>query len=154
MSQHRPRVPQDAKVKASSMPYHKFGQQKPKICLQRCQESTILKQFAIAVSSKRVVGCRGGSQYVEGCRGFPYLKSVLASWFRGSLVSCFLVFGFFGLLFVGFLVYCFCQFLDFLVYFFISWFRSSFVSKCLGFLVSKFQWSHITKIQFQFHVFW
>ena len=26
------------------------------------------------VSPKRVVGCRGGSRYVEGCWGFPYLK--------------------------------------------------------------------------------
>ena len=23
---------------------------------------------------KKVVGCRGGSRYVEGCWGFPYLK--------------------------------------------------------------------------------
>ena len=48
------------------------------------------------MSPKRLVGCRGGSRYVEGCLGFPYLK---IKKFLGLLV--------FGLLVVrllGFLV--------------------------------------------------
>ena len=43
------------------------------------------------MSPKRVVGCRGGSRYVEGCCGFPYLKieSFLASKFHCFKVSKF-----------------------------------------------------------------
>ena len=42
--QDRPRVPQGAKVEAPSMPNDKFGHHESEICLQKCQESTILKQ--------------------------------------------------------------------------------------------------------------
>ena len=52
---------------------------------------------------QRVVGCRGGSQYVEGV--------------LGSLVPLFLGFGFLGFLVVGFLV---CWFLGFEVVWFIG----------------------------------
>ena len=38
------------------------------------------------------VWCRGGSRYVEGCWGFPYLKSFLVSWFWFSWC-----FGFLGI---------------------------------------------------------
>ena len=61
--------------------------------------------------------CRGGSRYVEGCRGFPYLKKFIgfvAYWFS-----------FFYFYFVGFLV---SWFPDFLVCWFesfvVSWFQS------------------------------
>ena len=40
-SQDRPRVPQDAKVEAPSMPNDTHGHHKPEICFQKCQESTI-----------------------------------------------------------------------------------------------------------------
>ena len=40
-SQDRPRVPQDAKVEAPSMPNDTHGHHKPEICLQKCQESAI-----------------------------------------------------------------------------------------------------------------
>ena len=44
MSQDQPKVPQDAKVEATSMPNDKFGHQESKMRLQICQASTILKQ--------------------------------------------------------------------------------------------------------------
>ena len=53
----------------------------------------------------RVVGCKDGSRYVEGCWGFPFLKKCIGfvvywflgswffvSWFLGLLVSWFLDF--------------------------------------------------------------
>ena len=55
-----------------------------------------------------VVWCRGGSRYVEGRWGFPYLRKCL-----GFLVSKFL-----GCWFLGFLV---------------SWFQSFLVCWCVGF---------------------
>ena len=51
-------------------------------------------------SRRLVVGCRGGSRYVEGCWGFPFVKIktflgfsgswFLVSWFIGFKVSWFL----------------------------------------------------------------
>ena len=43
-----------------------------------------------------LVGCRGGSRYVDGCWGFPYLKIKKVFWV--------LAFGFYGLWFHGFVV--------------------------------------------------
>ena len=31
---------------------------------------------------------RGGSRYVEGCWGFPYVEMKKVAWFLGFLVSC------------------------------------------------------------------
>ena len=47
---------------------------------------------------KRVVGCKGGSRYVEGCWGLLYLKMEKCFGFLvlGFLVSCFLVYWFIG----------------------------------------------------------
>ena len=67
---------------------------------------------------KRVVGCRGGSRYVEGCWRFHYLKSVLVSWFQ---VSWFLGFRFIVFLFPAFLV---------------PWFKLFWL---LGFTISQFR---------------
>ena len=61
------------------------------------------------MSPKRVVGCRGGSRYVEGIGGS-------VSWFVGFLASWLLGFWFLG--FLG------------------SWFQIVEVSRFLGFLVS------------------
>ena len=75
----------------------------------------LCRLFAICCGAQRP-GCRGGSRYVEGCRGFPYLKKcigflvswLLASWFIGFLVCWFLGFlvswflGFRGSWFLGF----------------------------------------------------
>ena len=77
------------------------------------------------VSPKRMVGCRGGSRYVEGVLGF------LVSWFLAFLVSKLL----------GFLVVWFL-FFAFLV-----------SSKFLGFKVSKSQsLKDLPKLPFPFHV--
>ena len=90
------------------------------------------------VSPKRVVGCRVGSRYVEGCWEFPYLK---IKRFLGFLVCCFFVSWFLGLSvywFLGFLVFSCSTFLDFDV----SLFRS----------LSGFKFQIFTK--FPFYVFW
>ena len=46
-SQNPRKKPQDAKVEAPSMPNDRFGYKKLKIHLQQCQESAILKQWAM-----------------------------------------------------------------------------------------------------------
>ena len=48
------------------------------------------------VDIKRMVGCKCGSRYVEGCWGFPYLKKFLGFLVFGLLVSWFMVFWFLG----------------------------------------------------------
>ena len=48
----------------------------------RCDEGTF--GFDGTFASNSVVGCKGGSRYVEGCWGFPYLKMKKVSWFLGS----------------------------------------------------------------------
>ena len=50
VSQDRFRVPRDAKVEALSKPNNKFGHHKSAICLQNCQEDTILQQWAMVGS--------------------------------------------------------------------------------------------------------
>ena len=56
---------------------------------EKCSMSRPINIGSSLVSPKRVVGCRAGSQYVEVCWGFPYLK----------IKKCL------GFLFVGFLVF-------------------------------------------------
>ena len=80
------------------------------------------------MSPKRVVGCRDESRFVEGCWGFPYLKSVSVSCFFGFFVSWF--FGFVGMWLLGLLVVGF--------EFSVSWFR--------GFKVSRFQIVDVSEI--------
>ena len=73
-------------------------------------------------------GCRGGSRYVAGCRGFPCVKKLcgfVVSWF---LVSWFVVSWFIGFLVswsLGFLVSWLFVFLGFFVGFgfLVSWFQ-------------------------------
>ena len=57
---------------------------------------------------RRVVGYRGGSRYVDGCWGLPYLKKFIGlcvSRFLGFLFFGFLVSKLIGFLVVGLLVY-------------------------------------------------
>ena len=82
------------------------------------------------VPPKRVVGCTGGSRYVEGCWGFPYLRKLIGFLVVGFLVSWFL--GFVVCWFLGFLVSRFLGFFNLLV----SWCLGFLVSWFLGFLVS------------------
>ena len=57
-----------------------------KILVGRCRFSVLLRSRFAGV--EKMVGCRGGSRYVEGCWRFPYLKikkrflGFLLSWFR------------------------------------------------------------------------
>ena len=86
------------------------------------------------VSPKRVVGCRGGSRYVEVWLGFPYLtmNSFLVSWFPRFLfllVCYFSCFACIDLLVVG------------------SWFQSLLVSWFKSVKVSWFQSSQVPKFQ-------
>ena len=81
----------------------------------------MLSKYNAACGSKynvalTIVECRDGSQYVEGCWGFHYLK-IKKSWLFGFLVFCLLVSKF-----LGSKVYLFRSFL-------VSWFQNFKVSK-------------------------
>ena len=76
-------------------------------CLDRsCPPSSL-------VSPRRVVGCMGGSRYVDGCWGFLYLKKFIGFLILGFLVFSFLSFKLYW--FLGFKDYWFLGFKD-------SWF--------------------------------
>ena len=89
-----------------------------------------------APSGAQRPGCRGGSRYVEGCQGFPYLKSFLVSWFLGFWFLGFLVSWLLGFLVywcLGVLVLWFC---GFMVYgFMVLWFCFFVILWFYGFIV-------------------
>ena len=90
----------------------------------------------------RVVGCRGGSRYVEaqGDSLSWKWKGVLVSWFRGFLVSCFVGVSLFILFRLRLLVSWFIGFLFMFLGFKVAGF--------LGFKVTKFQSFEVSLIPY------
>ena len=102
------------------------------------------------LQATRVVGCRGGSRYVEG-EGVSWFFGFLVHYFLGFFVQTSSFFWFLGSSSSWFLSSLVPRFLDFLVSwvvgFLVSWFLGSTVPKFRSFKVSKFQRFEDSKFQ-------